>query len=186
MTQRDKRIRRPRNVFSPSDNFNRPIHYLLYFHSTDSYNIVLSSIINSINGGTATLYVHGEKTRATIITSGNAENVHLLYRLINCIFVGTFDMCEDEQRKRTRQSQQTSEDEEGKTTFYLTIIKLFHFLEELNANDNEYMNMHSSSQQEVLVGTFSLPNPQSRTTSMNHTPSIIAEESKRIKESHKH
>ena len=48
------------------------------------------------------------------------------------------------------------------------------------------MDMHSSSQQEVLVGTFSLPNPQSRTTSMNHTRSIIAEESKCIKESHKH
>ena len=126
-TQRDKRIRRARNVFSPSDNFNRPSHYLLYFDSTDSYNIVLLSSMNNINGETATLYVHGKKTIATIITSGNAENMHLLYRLINCIFVGTFDMCESERKKRTRQSQQTSEDEEGKTTFYLTIMKLFHF-----------------------------------------------------------
>lgn len=113
-TQRDKRVRRPRNVFSPSDNFNRTTHYLLYFDSTNSYNIVFSSSINTINGEIATLYVHGKKTTATIITSGNPENVYLLRRLINCIFVGTIEMCEVEQQKRTRKSQQTSEDEDGK------------------------------------------------------------------------
>ena len=183
-TQRDKRIRRPRNVFSPSDNFNRPTHYLLYFHSTDSYNIVLSSSINSINGETAALYVHGKKTIGSIITSGNIDNVPLLYRLINCTFAGTFDTCEDERRKKARQYRQTSEDEEGKITFYLTIMKLFHCLEELNASDNEYMAMNSSFQQETLVGTFSLPNRQSTTISMNHSRSVTAEESKRFKESH--
>lgn len=70
-TQREQRIRRPRNVFSPSDNFVQPTHYLLYFDTTQSYNIALSSSIHKISGDTATLYIHGKKTFATIITTGN-------------------------------------------------------------------------------------------------------------------
>ena len=70
-TQHAKRIRRPRNVFSPSDSVVRPTHYLLYFDATKSYNIVLSSGIHNITGDTAILYIHGKKTFATVITAGN-------------------------------------------------------------------------------------------------------------------
>lgn len=74
ITEREKRIRRPRNIFSPTDNFDKSTHYLLYFDSTDSYSIVLTSSIKSTDGNTATLYVHGKKMSAMIITSGNADN----------------------------------------------------------------------------------------------------------------
>ena len=54
-TQREKRARRSRNIFSPSDNSIRPSHYLLHFDSTDLYTIALSSSINNITDTTATL-----------------------------------------------------------------------------------------------------------------------------------
>jgi hypothetical protein len=70
-TQREKRIRRPLNVFSPSDNNIRPTHYLLHFDSTDSYSIALFSSIKKITGDTAILNIHGKKTLATIIIAGD-------------------------------------------------------------------------------------------------------------------
>lgn len=60
------------------------------------------------------------------------------------------------------------------------------FLEgELDANENEYLDMHSSSEQKGLINTFSLPNRQPTTVPMSHTLSRMAEESKRIKEPYK-
>ncbi|CAF2219140.1 unnamed protein product [Rotaria magnacalcarata] len=95
-TQREKRIRRPRNVFSPSDIVVRPTHYLLYFDATQSYTITLSSSIHNITDDTAMLYIHGKKTYATIITKG------------------TFETCENEYRQRIKASQENcSEDSES-------------------------------------------------------------------------
>ncbi len=70
-TQRDKRVRRSRNVFSPSDNFIRPTHYLLHFDTSDSYNIALASSIQNIADNIATINIRGKKVLATIITSGD-------------------------------------------------------------------------------------------------------------------
>jgi hypothetical protein len=70
-TQPEKRVSRPRTAFSPSDKLDRPSHFLLYFDSTDSYNIALYSSINNITGNRATLNIRGKKTAATIISSGN-------------------------------------------------------------------------------------------------------------------
>jgi hypothetical protein len=73
--QREKRVCRSRNIFSPSDNFCRPTHYLLYFNSSDSYNIALASSISNITDKTATVNIRGKKTMATIITSGDIQNL---------------------------------------------------------------------------------------------------------------
>ncbi|CAM4791381.1 unnamed protein product [Rotaria magnacalcarata] len=72
--QREKRVSRPHNRFSPSDNFNRCTHYLLYFDSTDSYSIALSSSVNKITGNTATVNIRGKNTLATVITSVDDAN----------------------------------------------------------------------------------------------------------------
>ena len=69
--QRKQRARRLRQIFSPSDNSTRPVHYLLHFDLTDSYSIAAFSNISKIVGQTATLDVHGKKTLATIVTSGD-------------------------------------------------------------------------------------------------------------------
>ncbi len=69
-TQREKQVRRPHNIFSPSDNPNRSTHFLLHFNSTDSYNIALSSSINNITSKIATLNIRGKKLLTTIISSG--------------------------------------------------------------------------------------------------------------------
>jgi hypothetical protein len=68
--QREKRNRRPRNAFSPSENYIRASHYLLHFELTDSYNIALSSSVINITGETATINIRGKRTVASIITSG--------------------------------------------------------------------------------------------------------------------
>jgi hypothetical protein len=109
-TPKKKRVRRPPNAFSPSDNSSRPTHFLLYFDSTDSYNIALSSSINKITGNTATLNIHGKKTFATIITSGNIFNLSSIFQLTNIVLLGTLECCEKAQQKRTRKSQQTFND----------------------------------------------------------------------------
>jgi hypothetical protein len=69
--QREKRIRRLHHTFSPDDNPIRPIYFLLYFDSTDSYSIALSSSINNITGQTATLDIHGKRTVAIVVASGD-------------------------------------------------------------------------------------------------------------------
>ncbi|CAF1285794.1 unnamed protein product [Rotaria sordida] len=116
--QREARIRRSRKVFSPSDNFIRPTHYLLYFDSTDSYSIVLFSSIHDIINKTATLNIRG-----------------------------SFETCEEEQEKRTRESQQTSSN--GKD-------------EAVIDGEDEDVDMPPSSQQEGLIKTFSLSNFQQK------------------------
>ena len=74
--QREKRVSRPRKIYSPSDTPDQPTHFLLHFDSTDSYNIGLSSSINNITGKTATLSIRGKKVTATIITSGDMPRFH--------------------------------------------------------------------------------------------------------------
>ena len=70
-SQREKRAKRPPSRLSPSDQFDRPSHFLLHFDSTDSYNIALYSSIRNISGNKAVLNIHGKRTVATIITSGS-------------------------------------------------------------------------------------------------------------------
>jgi hypothetical protein len=111
ISQRDKRTRRARAIFSPSENYTRPTHYLLYFESTDSYNTALASSIHNINENIATLNIRGKKSVATIITAG-----YIRSRLVICFrstvvpVLGTLKMCEDEQHKRTRESQEIQDD----------------------------------------------------------------------------
>jgi len=78
-TQPEKRVPRPRTVYSPSDTLNRPSHFLLHFDSTDSYNIALYSSINNITGNRATMNIRGKKTVATIVCSGDILNFSVIF-----------------------------------------------------------------------------------------------------------
>ena len=69
--EREQRIRHRPRKFSLSDDFIHPTHHLLYFAATDSFNIAMNSSIKKTSGNTASVMVHGKKTVATIIASGN-------------------------------------------------------------------------------------------------------------------
>ncbi|CAF3834664.1 unnamed protein product [Rotaria magnacalcarata] len=134
--QGEKRVRRPRKVFSPSDKFTGPTHYLLYFDSTDSYNIALYSSIKHISGDTATVIIRGKKLSATIIIGG------------------TLSDCEDEQRKRTRESQQRVDSNA-----------------ESNDSDTESINL-SSSHHGGTTTSIHLPRVQQTALTTNNAPYI--------------
>lgn len=87
--QREKRVRRCPNRFTPTEVNIRPTHYLLYFDDTASYNIASSSSIYKVSGTTATLNLRGKKLTATIVMSGK---FHFTSALL-CLIIITQVLC---------------------------------------------------------------------------------------------
>ncbi|CAF1354997.1 unnamed protein product [Adineta steineri] len=141
-TNHEKRVPRPRTIYSPSDKSERPSHFLLHFDSTDSYTIALFSSINNITGNRATVNINGKKIFATIISSGDIFNFSIVFQLTNSTLLGTFESCENEQRKITRASQEANLDNNQ--------------LEASNYDTTTDINADPSSRQEGLIYTSSL------------------------------
>lgn len=121
--QREKRVRMCPDRFTPTERNIRPTHYLLHFDDTASYNIVSSSSIYKVSGTTATVNLRGKKIMGTVVISGNLCSTFRASFSIHSL-LGTLQMCEDEQRKCTRASQEDLADDVGKSSLILLIKPL--------------------------------------------------------------